>query len=189
MAHLVVQLVARLSVYSSGGQPIGPVANAGKSLFDNAYWWPLAWCRLAVCGLGGLHGLFLSGEHLARKWWGDRPAIQSGVLLLLLAILTQGGVCLAWVFFRAGSFTEAFQLLSVMFRWPVDGLSEVGLGAVRGVVVFAGMWLLQWRWRDTSLKTLSACLPMAVRVGLLVSLLLAIILESGTEHAFIYFQF
>lgn len=76
-----------------------------------------------------------------------------------------------------------------MFRWPIGGLGGVGGAAVMAVVVFTGMWLLQWRCRDERIEAVVARLPQVVRVGLLASLLLAIILERGAEHTFIYFQF
>lgn len=36
-----------------GGQPVGIGTDAYKSVFDDAHWWSLAWCRLAVRGVGG----------------------------------------------------------------------------------------------------------------------------------------
>lgn len=75
-------------------------------LWHGAAWTYVAW--------GGLHGAYLIVNHawrslpLSRRWAAARLWGAGSFLL------TFGAVCIAWVFFRAGSFAAALEVLSSM---------------------------------------------------------------------------
>jgi alginate O-acetyltransferase complex protein AlgI len=94
---------------------------------------------------GGLHGLYLSVNHLWRRSFGR----SSPTLLKRTAgrILAFSCVVVAWVFFRAESATHAFEILELMAALPDVASSIVQLGA--GVQVLphlegATSWSSSW---------------------------------------------
>ena len=72
---------------------------------------------------------------------------------------------------------------------PVGEAILSGREILQVVLVIFGLWLVQWRLRDTSLEAALARRP-AWLVGAIWTLMLgAIILTQGSGNAFIYFQF
>ena len=142
-------------------------------LWHGASWRFVAW--------GGLHGIYLVVE---RAWKGRKalPPLPAALLTYLL-------VCLTWVFFRAGSFADAFQLLGQMGFGPMS-LSVLGGVEVIGVlVVVAAMLTLQWRLRDSSYEEAYQRMSPALRVAIMTCFLLGICVAPSDDRAFIYFQF
>ena len=141
---------------------------------------------------------------------GERLTPPEGVFLLAEAPLTELGalandvrakktdprlvtyviVCIAWVFFRAPNFEGAAMLLGAMAgKIPVGQAILSGREILQVVLVIFGLWLIQWRLRDTSLEAAITRLPVWL-VGATWTLMLgAIILTQGSGNAFIYFQF
>jgi D-alanyl-lipoteichoic acid acyltransferase DltB (MBOAT superfamily) len=85
-------------------------------LWHGANWTFVVW--------GGLHGLYLVVNHLWSRMAGGRIALPRpvGGLITFVAVLV------AWVFFRAGSFGEAFTMLHAM--------SGAGAAAHGGLALF-----------------------------------------------------
>lgn len=153
-------------------------------LWHGASWTFVVW--------GGLHGLFLC----VQRWW-DR---YLGFLVLwcpaaLRKLVAMGfvfsSVCVAWVFFRAQSFHDAWTVLARIAAMQDMSFSAVeqkfqvvkGMGLIAGVVAVEALsfkmdyWLLARRW------------PILVGLFLLICLLAISVLGNFNGNAFIYFQF
>jgi alginate O-acetyltransferase complex protein AlgI len=143
-------------------------------------------------GWGALHGLYLAGERVVRRWLGrDNPGNlpASGLTQIALMLLTFALVCATWVFFRAASFKEAFHLLAMMLRLSMEPflLSHRDVGAVLLVttLLLAGHWTL----RNSSMEEAIGRLPWWGRAAFVGILAFCLVLAPGDDRAFIYFQF
>jgi alginate O-acetyltransferase complex protein AlgI len=80
-------------------------------LWHGAGWNFLAW--------GGLHGIYLSINHLWHSWRGDDARAPSGLLAVATRVLSWAvtffAVVIAWVFFRARTMAGAGQMLGSLF--------------------------------------------------------------------------
>jgi len=150
-------------------------------LWHGAAWRFVAW--------GGLHGLYLILERGLRRLFGGAAWARHSLTRIGLAAATYLAVCVAWVFFRAASFTDAFTLLRTML-FGSSGNIDIGRDPVllvAGVtaVLLAGQWLL----RDRSLESAWGLVPWWCRSFTLATLVLTVVLLPGDDRAFIYFQF
>ena len=149
-------------------------------LWHGANWTFVVW--------GGLHGLYLSVERWLRSrfaGWSPGPLALFG-----LGLLTYFLVNITWVFFRAATFTKAWEVLRGMFGFAVDAkpiLAGVHLIAV-GVIV-GGIVATHWLMRRRTLESLVARTPALVLTLVWALMAFAILIEQGTGNAFIYFQF
>jgi len=153
-------------------------------LWHGASWTFVLW--------GGLHGLYLAAERLLKssplarlkawQWPAFRPAA---------ALLTFGLVCFTWVFFRAGSFGQAFQLAGAMLHLgSALGPWRIGkLHALYAAVPTAFILLTHWRMRDTTLEAVAGRMPWWGRSVAIAAMLVIITMMPGEDRAFIYFQF
>ena len=78
-------------------------------LWHGANWTFVVW--------GGLHGIYLCVHHAYRALIGNSPAAQSRAAQAGHRIITFLAVVVAWVFFRAGSFTSAWTMLDAMAQF------------------------------------------------------------------------
>jgi alginate O-acetyltransferase complex protein AlgI len=151
-------------------------------LWHGASWTFVIW--------GGLHGLYLVLERGVRKlvpWRFEHRSITQAPVALLTFLL----VCVAWVFFRAHSFGQAFDVTTALFGF---GSSEVVRllqpeSIVLSVTVTVILLLVHWSMRRTSIASIVARVPWWVRSLALAALVLGIVGLSGEDRAFIYFQF
>jgi alginate O-acetyltransferase complex protein AlgI len=172
-----------------GGNRIGPIrtyVNLMLTMLIGGLWHGASWTFVAW---GGLHGAYLIGERLVGHllppgaWRTARWARLTG------AAITFALVCVAWVFFRATSFTQAFTILERM----------IGVGAGRRVInivpgrlvviTLAAVLGLQWALRERSFEAVVARTSWAVRAVVLGAMIEAILLMQGPDRAFLYFQF
>jgi len=129
-----------------GGNQRGPrraMINVFLTMLIGGLWHGAAWTFIIW---GALHGGYLAGE----RTWQDRRADRTPVLdaegapvpsrlsprarLWLGRILTFHVVCLGWVFFRATSLTNAFEVLGRLFH--LGSGSGVNLVALTTIAVF-----------------------------------------------------
>lgn len=99
-------------------------------------------------------------------------------------------ICLAWIFFRAGSLSEAFAYISGLFSKSL--FSVPSLSAERLMLIAGIGFLLTLEWRNrTELHTLAKLekLPVAIRWVGYIGLVWGILLFGGQPQSFIYFQF
>jgi len=82
---------------------------------------------------GGLHGVYLSINHLWRRWrGGDKPGAATGVVAKGLSwIITFPAVILAWVFFRARTMAGAWQMLGGLFGVEARSSAYTSSGILR----------------------------------------------------------
>jgi D-alanyl-lipoteichoic acid acyltransferase DltB (MBOAT superfamily) len=93
-------------------------------LWHGAGWNFLIW--------GGLHGFYLSLNHLWQKWRGAAKAAPSNHLANIAAwAVTFGAVVIAWVFFRAKTLAGACAMLSAMFGFGAGSSSYASSGILR----------------------------------------------------------
>lgn len=156
-------------------------------LWHGASWLFVIW--------GGLHGSFLIIERLIKEsrlstynFW------KKSIVRVGLSLITFGLVCFAWVFFRADTLTQAFDIVSAMMPGGLfSPESEIWLPRIDYITVLvATVFFLGFHWymRNKSLEELSAQYPWWVRSGALALLIAAITLSfAGDDRAFIYFQF
>ncbi len=138
---------------------------------------------------GGIHGFYLLGERLVRRYgpggpWLDTAPARGG-LMLLTFLLT----CVTWVFFRAKELSGATSLLAAAFGagggpaiMPTQELIAVGIAIV-------GLVAVHWKMRDRGIEDWAASVSDNALVGLWTVMAFSVVLTQGGGDAFIYFQF
>ena len=147
-------------------------------LWHGANWTFVLW--------GGLHGLGLSAERLGS------PAVEprgfGSVLIWSRRVLTFAFVCLAWIFFRAGSIGQAFRMIADLSVWnwrPETPAVILTLG-----VLFTISVAMDVRLENKDEEYIFQKATPAYRVAVATALLgLAAMFSASQTNAFIYFQF
>ena len=151
-------------------------------LWHGASWTFVVW--------GGLHGIYLAIERVLTKAFKGSEMLKKNFIRFLLAIATYLLVNITWVFFRAQSFPQAYQMIKSMF-----GLNPEGKGAlatvyiIEAVVVTLAMLIIHWRMRNTSLEAVVQKTSWQLLSIIWGIMLILIIISQGSGDAFIYFQF
>jgi D-alanyl-lipoteichoic acid acyltransferase DltB (MBOAT superfamily) len=148
-------------------------------LWHGAAWTFVIW--------GGLHGLYLAVERLAREhlWprdWRAPAFLRVGYMLLTLLL-----VVIAWIFFRASDALSALHILTLLR--PSAAGTSLDAAQKLALYAFAGVVVVQWLMRDRDVKELGVRVPAPLLGAALGTLLAAVVLSPGDSHAFIYFQF
>jgi D-alanyl-lipoteichoic acid acyltransferase DltB (MBOAT superfamily) len=157
--------------------------NLVLTMLIGGLWHGAAW-QFVVWGL--LYGVYLVLERLSES----RRAPAAGAARRgLPAIVTFGLVLVGWVFFRAASLHDAWELLVAMAE-PFRTSSLIGLAARYRTLLVIGLLLIaQNLWRDRSWEDMFCWLPWWGRSFVLTTLMLCIWFAPGDERTFIYFQF
>ena len=149
-------------------------------LWHGANWTFVAW--------GGLHGLYLAVERgLRQRFAGYQPG---RLALFAFGLLTFLLVNIAWVFFRADSFGKAWLMLAGMCGFHSEaapllaGVDVLCVVLIVGSIVGCHCWM-----RARTLESMLARVPATVLTGVWALMAFAILIEQGSGHAFIYFQF
>jgi len=161
-------------------------------LWHGANWTFVVW--------GGLHGFYLWVEKFLRDLF-SKSSNEPGAVVstagpthhsmgFIYALLTFFLVNVTWVFFRAGTFHQAWTMLGSMFGIIKTGepmLTTISIIKVWSVVTI--MVVTHWWMRSTSLLQLAYKVPMwLVSVGW-AAMLVALSLSQESTSSFIYFQF
>jgi hypothetical protein len=98
-------------------------------------------------------------------------------------------VCVAWVFFRATSFAQAFAIVEGLlgFAHHARVISIVDYRVIPCVI--AGLLGIHWWMRERPIEDLVERTPWLVRSIVLGTMIFAIVVMQGEDRAFIYFQF
>lgn len=151
-----------------------------SGLWHGAAWTYVAW--------GGLHAAFLSIERVTRL--PDRLGrIPGGKLLSSLIVVPL--VIVAWVFFRANSFGQAFAIIRLMFNPAARSLAPIFQVGIKPLLYLgiAGLMELYFYVRLDKSRFASSRLIAAFEPVLLAIMIAACIFFRGSGNAFIYFQF
>ncbi len=148
-----------------------------SGLWHGAAWNFIAW--------GGLHGLYISLEHLT-QWPNRLKQFRLGALIALVLVLSQ--VWVGWAFFRADSLEQGFQIVKTMFSftggWHIridpSTIFFLCLGISREILSVVHFNIKPW---------VPVILKNGVEVGFTSLLMVACVLLRGPGSGFIYFQF
>jgi alginate O-acetyltransferase complex protein AlgI len=137
---------------------------------------------------GGLHGLYLAFERALRSVFsGYRPG---PVAVAVLGLATYLCVNLAWVFFRAKTFSKGMLVLAGMFGMNTHAVPILAVMQLITIgTITSGILFTHWRMRTHTLETLVARAHPVVLSAVWTLMAFAIVIEQGTGNAFIYFQF
>lgn len=157
-------------------------------LWHGASWTFVLW--------GALHGTYLIVERLLRR----KPALDAnGQVIILQKNSRNNFLCalfifmminITWVFFRAGTFGQAGDLLQSMFGLANNAMPVLTtLAIIKVAVIIPFMLLFHWFLRNTSVLKVADKMSW-IGLGILwAMLLLSIVFTQESGSSFIYFQF
>jgi alginate O-acetyltransferase complex protein AlgI len=152
-------------------------------LWHGASWTFIAW--------GGLHGLYLIIERFLKN---NIPKSQNWSKLpmkIFFALVTFIAVSIAWVFFRADSFEQAFTIIKILLKGnsgnPTIRFEFFYILLAFGItiIILSSHWIM----RERSLEDLIDKMPWWLRSVVIAAMVISLITCSGEDRAFIYFQF
>lgn len=150
-------------------------------LWHGASWTFVIW--------GGFHGLYLIFEKLLKAVIPATPIWSALPVKIFLAFVTFVLVCFGWVFFNAKTFDHAVMITKSMVGINVGSANIQTLNVILTIVVTISMLVIHWMMRDRSLKEVAEAMPLWFRGFVLALLIISIVICSGDDRAFIYFQF
>lgn len=189
-----------------GGNRKGPVMrymNLLVTMVLGGLWHGAGWTFVVW---GGLHGLYLIVNHAWQAIFSSAGRAPSPVANGLSRLVTFIAVVVAWVFFRATTFSDAVRVLSGMaglFEIVIPELTEEGMRQfVITLVLLAVAWMapnsqeVVARWIEArrgtgapALADMAAVRWSFVGAALVMVLLLAVINGTRGASEFIYFNF
>ncbi|MDZ4749173.1 MAG: MBOAT family O-acyltransferase, partial [Saprospiraceae bacterium] len=163
-------------------------------LWHGANWTFVVW--------GGLHGFYLWVEKFIRDKFlkkaipADQEVAVAGIsaghtsLAFLYALFTFFLINVTWVFFRAGTFTQAWTMLGSMFGMSHDAEPLLTtLAIIKVSVIITLMVIAHWLMRKSSVLQLAQKIPWWFLAIVWALMLFALALSQESSSAFIYFQF
>jgi len=150
---------------------------------------------------GGLHGLLLMADKLWKALCPRLSPVRSRhdnrkphwLVSLIGGLITFHVVCLAWVFFRSGSFTDAFAMVSQVFTHFQPQIIMQWLTGYDVVALFMGIgFLMHFMPQRLSRLTRHTMvkMPLVVQALLLIIVIFIVVqVKSSDVQPFIYFQF
>jgi D-alanyl-lipoteichoic acid acyltransferase DltB (MBOAT superfamily) len=175
--------------FSIGGlrkRPFNLYRNVMLTMLIGGLWHGAAWTFVVW---GGLHGLGLA----VNRWWENRrrklkrKARQEWWVKALCVFATFHFVCMTWIFFRAASLSQAWDILKRL------GALQPGAGnlATPVVTVLVLGYLSHWFPKDAFDKVRGGWhwLPAPVQAALILTIAVGLYYLAGTEAQFIYGNF
>jgi D-alanyl-lipoteichoic acid acyltransferase DltB (MBOAT superfamily) len=135
---------------------------------------------------GGLHGTFLIAHRLTRGRRAGETALRGRDIPSIL--LTFAVVHVAWVFFRADTFSDAFYVLRRIFTFA-DGITSAADLVL--ILILGGATLgmdLFTRMSPNPIGVLHRA-PILTGAGVTAAVAAIVVFSGGTPEPFIYFQF
>jgi D-alanyl-lipoteichoic acid acyltransferase DltB (MBOAT superfamily) len=154
-------------------------------LWHGAAWTFVVW--------GGIHGGFLSFEHWRRERRLERGLPEPADTALRRAgrrFVTFQIVCFAWVFFRAESFSNAWEMLGRLLPWHwFEAAPAVKLSIILAIAAGIGSQYIPKDAMSRGMAAFSRLSPVAQGVALGFVLLMTNTLGPRGVAPFIYFRF
>ncbi|MBU6328557.1 MAG: MBOAT family protein [Acidobacteria bacterium] len=150
-------------------------------LWHGANWTFVIW--------GSIHGGYLIGERVVKeRWVGHERGVPPRVVKVLQWFLTFNVVCLAWVFFRAPSVSDAF---AVLWRLVVGTGSDANVTLLLILVVLASLasQFVPERFPKRAERWFGGLAPILQIAALALGLVMIDALGPEGVAPFIYFQF
>ena len=174
------------------GSRLATYRNLMLTMVLGGLWHGAAWTFVVW---GGIHGGFLSLEHWRRERrqelglpeLPDTPWRRTGQRFIAFQI-----VCFAWVFFRAESFSNAWEVLGRLLPWNWFATSPdavVTFGVLLAIAIGIGSQYIPDRAMGRAMASFSRLSPVAMGVALGFFLLLTNTLGPRGVAPFIYFRF
>jgi alginate O-acetyltransferase complex protein AlgI len=162
-----------------------PYFNLVITMLLGGLWHGLTW-TFAIWGL--LHGTALAATRAYLVWRG-RPKQPPRPWRHALAVFgTWQFVCLTWVFFRAGSLTNALDILGRIASLSV-GFENVTALFAAAMLLAGATFFLPKPWHARAMERFAAC-PFYVHAGALAAVALALrYLGASGNVAFVYSRF
>ena len=133
---------------------------------------------------GGLHGLYLSAERLARERRKDPGQRKQRKLQVFLVFVV---VTLTWVPFRSPSFNNAMDVFSGLLR-PFEG-QQLPFAPISLALLGLAMIAIDRAVLGGQVDPLAKVTPFVRGVGYGAAIVAAVLFASQTGVPFIYFQF
>jgi D-alanyl-lipoteichoic acid acyltransferase DltB (MBOAT superfamily) len=154
-------------------------------LWHGANWTFVVW--------GGLHGLYLWAEKFVDDRTGRVTALSLSVKKtftgFLYALFTFFLINITWVFFRANTFSKAWDIFKSMFGMNKGEPMLTTLAIAKVAIIIPLMLLMHWLMRNTKVLDVAYKIPWWL-LGIIWSVLLLLLIWSQeSSSSFIYFQF
>ncbi len=161
-------------------------------LWHGASWTFVVW--------GALHGIYLCVEkfivdgrkEVANVYLNGEVGLQKAYnFQFLYALFTFFLVVITWVFFRAGTFTQAGHLLAAMFGFASSKSSALltTLAMLKVAVIIPAMLIAQWVMRNRKIIETAYNIKWWQLSFIWAIIILLLILAQESSGSFIYFQF
>ena len=162
-----------------------PYVNLVITMVLGGLWHGLTW-TFAIWGL--LHGAGLAATRAFIVWRGRRQEPARPWRHALAVFGTYQFVCLTWVFFRAGSVTNALDILDRVASLSVS-FENVTARFAAAMLLAGGTFFLPRPWHARAMERFAAC-PFYVHAGALAAVALALrYWSAGGNTAFVYSRF
>jgi len=149
-------------------------------LWHGAAWTFVVW--------GALHGVALAAHHGFRTWRGNPGPSGNRVVRLVSRLATAHFAIFAWIFFRASSMENAWEVLSRIGSMTAS-LANVSVPIAAVLLIAAAAHYFPRQWSDRSV-TLFSKAPFFAQAAILAALIVAIQYVAITGAApFLYTQF
>lgn len=157
-----------------------------SGFWHGANWTFIAW--------GGLNALFIMPSIMMKTNRNNIKIVAEGRLVpsvkeLFQLIITFALATFAWIFFRAESIGHAFAYIGTIFSKSLISWPTVFPKSVFALVAL--FMIVEWLGREFNhaLENLSLRFNVVLRYSFYLILTVSIVLTSGKEQEFIYFQF
>jgi alginate O-acetyltransferase complex protein AlgI len=175
----------------SQGHKAKTIRNVFIIFLLSGFWHGANWTFIAW---GFLHVLFIIPIILFNANRNNIQIVAAGKLLpsikeLLQMTFTFILTCIAWLFFRAATVSDAWHMVLQMFSSSVFTVPVVfPKKMIIGIVLF---FVIEWIGREQpfAIATFGQNWPRAVRWSLYIAMIVCIFFFAGLDHQFIYFQF
>jgi D-alanyl-lipoteichoic acid acyltransferase DltB (MBOAT superfamily) len=162
-----------------------PYVNLAITMLLGGLWHGFTW-TFAIWGL--LHGAGLAATRVYMVWRGRRTEPPAAWRHALAVFGTWQFVCLTWIFFRAGSVTNALDLLGRVASLSVS-FENVTAPFAAAILLAGAAFFLPKQWHGRAMERFAAC-PFYVHAGALAAVALALrYWSAGGNAAFVYSRF